>query len=197
MLRERKGAHKHQHSHIKACLTKIKSLTHTISTSSFNGDFPLLSARFCLSHTRRAGCITLLAFFQSCAHTRPDTFYTTLPRRSQTTDTLRKHSEDSRRRLCSLLLHYNNKSDFTLVPYSVTAFSSLRLPVVFPFEADLISHIRTSIFLKRAEYDCFDPFHMRKLRPEQPATLKREVISFPDFLQIFFWLTWERCISFT
>lgn len=89
------------------------------------------------------------------------------------------------------------QSDFTLASYSLTPFSSLWLPVVFPFEADLISHIRTSIFLKRAEWDCFDPFRMRKLKPAKPATPKREIISFHCFLQVSSWLTWERSISFT
>lgn len=60
------------------------------------------------------------------------------------------------------------------------------------FEADLIPHICTSIFLKRSDYDCFDPFHKRKLRPQQPATLKREVIASRSSLQIFSRLTWEH-----
>lgn len=63
-----------------------------------------------------------------------------------------------------------------------------------PFEADLIPHICTSIFLKRADYDCFDPFHKRKLRPQQPATPKREVIASRSSLQIFSWLTWEHVV---
>ena len=75
--------------------------------------------------------------------------------------------------------------------------SHLWLPVVLPFEADLIPHTHTSIFLKRAGYDCFDPFHTRKLRPEQQATLKREVIASRRLFQIFSWLTWEHCMSFT
>lgn len=46
---------------------------------------------------------------------------------------------DSREQLRSLLLKHN-KSHFTLVPHFLTAFSSLRLPVAFLFEADLIPH---------------------------------------------------------
>lgn len=137
MLKGQEGTRKHQHYHIKACLTKSKSLTHTISTSSF--------VRALSFHSLY--CMYLLAFLQICADIHPNKFF---PQRTQTTDILHEQSVDSRRQLCSLLLQCN-KSDFTLVSYSLTAFSSLRLPVVFPFEADLISHIRTSIFLKRAE----------------------------------------------
>lgn len=42
----------------------------------------------------------------------------------------------------------------------------------------------------KAEEDCFDPFHMRKPRPAQPATLRRKVISFAASS----WLTWEHSI---
>lgn len=93
-------------------------------------------------------CICSLAVFQICADIHPNKFLHHWTQHTQTTNILHVHSADSRRQLCSLLLQCNNKSDFTLVSYSLTAFSSLRLPVVFPFEADSISHIHTSIFLK-------------------------------------------------
>lgn len=57
-----------------------------------------------------------------------------------------------------LSLQCNKRRDFTLVSHSPPAFTSLRLPVACLFEGDLISHIRTSIFLKRAKENCFDPF---------------------------------------
>lgn len=98
---------------------------------------------------------------------------------------------NSRTVLCSLLLWCGNKGDFQLASHSLTALSSRSIPEVFPFEADLIPHICTSIFLKSADRDCFDPFHKRVVRPKQPATLKSEVISSNSLLQILSWLTWE------
>lgn len=146
MLGGREGTHKHQHYHIKVYLTKIK-----ISNSHYQhffrkGDFLLFLTQFPFQ-THSAICIYLIAFFRR----HPNTFYNIETSTPKQTDILHEHSVDSRRERCSTLLQCNNKSDFTLVSYSLTAFSSLELPVVFPFEADLISHIRTSIFLKRAE----------------------------------------------
>lgn len=51
-------------------------------------------------------------------------------------------------------------------PHSPPAFASLRLPVARLSEGDLISHIRTSIFLKRAKENCFDPFSHERESPE-------------------------------
>lgn len=106
-----------------------------------------------LFHTLRTVRIYAPAFLRICAdtHKPKSAFHPHRTRHTQTPDVLREHSVDSGRQLCSPLLQCNNGGDFTLVSYSLTAVSSPRLPVVFPFEADLISHIRTSIFLKRAE----------------------------------------------
>lgn len=130
--------------------------TVTISKSYYQhffiskGDFPLFFIYFSLGHIVQF-VFLFLAFLQNNKDIRLTKFLQHWVRRTQATDILHEHSVDSRRQLCSPLLQCNNKSDFTLVSYSLTAVSSLRLPMVFPFEADLISHIRTSIFLKRAE----------------------------------------------
>lgn len=65
-------------------------------------------------------------------------------------------------------LQCNKRRDFTLVSHSPPAFTSLRLPVACLSEGDLISHIRTSIFLKRAKENCFDPF----LHEREPGNLR-------------------------
>lgn len=145
MLKGQEGTHKHQHYHIKAGLTKSKCLAHTISPSSVW--LPCLFHSF-HSFTRTVQLVfTYLLLTNLCRHT-PKHILPHWTQHTQTTDISHEHCVDSRRQLCSPLLQCNNRSDFTLVSYSLTAFSSLRLPVVFPFEADLISHIRTSIFLK-------------------------------------------------
>lgn len=111
---------------------------------------------------------------------------------AQTSDILHELSVDNRRQLYSQPLQCNKKIDFT--PASFSLISSAPSGVIFE---DLISHIRTSSFLTRAQEGCLDPFHMRKPRPAQIATLKRIIISFKSFLHIYFWLLWERCISFS
>lgn len=118
----------------------------------FRGWFPVFLTHSSLAHIELYSLYLLSCFLpkQRRHNVQPNKFLQHWTWRTQTADILHEHSEDSRRQLCSPLLQCNN-SDFTLVSYSLTAVSSLRLPMVLPFEADLISHIRTSIFLKRAE----------------------------------------------
>lgn len=157
----------------------------------YRSDFTLFSTQY-LWHIHCAVCVYLLCY--KYVQTRTQTDFTPLnPNNRHLCMNPLWTIGDS----CVLPPYSEKRGDFTPVSCSLTAFSSPQLPMVFLFEEDLISHIRTSIFLKRAEKDCFDPFHMRKPRPALPATLKRKVISFRSVLQISSWLAWERCISFT
>lgn len=174
MLKGQEGAQKHQHYHIKQSLTK--SLTHTFSISSFVGVSPQYLHP---THLTVYIYTYLLSYESEQTHT-PTNFTLPTPNNRHLAWTLCGQQETAVFFSPTVQQQVISHCFF----YSLTAFSSLRLPVVFPFEADLISHIRTSILLKRAEYDGFDPFHMRKVRPAQPATLKREVFFFFSFFSI-------------
>lgn len=171
---------KKQHRQIKASLANF--WTRLATLFFFAISFPFLY----LWHTH---CIVyLLGFIQIWTDVQKRILHCC----AQTSDILHELSVDNRRQLYSQPLQCNKKIDFT--PASFSLISSAPSGVIFE---DLISHIRTSSFLTRAQEGCLDPFHMRKPRPAQIATLKRIIISFKSFLHIYFWLLWERCISFS